>query len=136
MKLVVTSIALVTITLAGLAEADTHDDRYFTASDGVKIHYVAMGQGSPVLLIHGSSGSAGVNWFGNGVAQALAKEHHVIAVDLRGHGKSDKPRDPTAYGPAMARDVVELLDHIRNVSSVLPFLAHATLRLLNLAHMV
>lgn len=112
MKLAVTSVSLIALALAGFAEAGAQEDAYFSASDGVKIHYLAMGQGSPVLLIHGSSGSAGVNWFGNGVAQALATGHHVIAIDLRGHGKSDKPHDPSKYGPAMARDVVELLDHL------------------------
>ena len=44
---------------------------------------------------------------------ALAKEYRVIAFDMRGHGKSAKPRDPKLYGPEMGMDVVRLLDHLR-----------------------
>jgi len=46
-----------------------------TASDGVKIHYYVMGKGTPVILIHGYTGTAWGNWFSNGIAQALAKNH-------------------------------------------------------------
>jgi pimeloyl-ACP methyl ester carboxylesterase len=42
-----------------------------------------------------------------------AKEYQLIAVDLRGHGKSDKPHEPEKYGPEMAEDVVRLLDHLK-----------------------
>jgi len=84
----------------------------FTASDGVKIHFLEAGQGPTVVLIHGYTGTAQGNWFSNGVADALAKRHRVIAIDCRGHGKSAKPHDPTKYGPQMARDVLELMDHL------------------------
>lgn len=94
-----------------LALEPKHDT--FTASDGVKIHYLEAGQGSPVVLIHGYTGTAEGNWFSNGVAEALAKNHRVIALDCRGHGKSEKPHDPAKYGPQMARDVLELMDHLK-----------------------
>lgn len=85
----------------------------FAASDGVKIHYLEAGKGTPVVLIHGFSGSAQGNWFSNGVADALAKNHRVIAIDCRGHGQSEKPHDPAKYGPQMAKDVLELMDHLK-----------------------
>jgi pimeloyl-ACP methyl ester carboxylesterase len=85
---------------------------YLVASDDVKIHYLVMGRGSPVVLIHGYTGSAEGNWFTNGVADALAKNHRVIALDVRGHGKSDKPHDPKMYGDRLWKDVVELMDHL------------------------
>ena len=85
----------------------------FTASDGVKIHYVEAGKGSPVVLIHGYTGTAEGNWFSNGVAEALAKNHRVVAIDCRGHGKSEKPTDPAKYGPQMAKDVLEMMDHLK-----------------------
>jgi pimeloyl-ACP methyl ester carboxylesterase len=85
----------------------------FTASDGVKIHYLEAGKGSPVVLVHGYTGSAQGNWFSNGVAEALAKNHRVVAIDCRGHGQSDKPHDSAKYGPQMAKDVVELMDHLK-----------------------
>lgn len=87
-------------------------DGNFTASDGVRIHYLESGSGSPVVLVHGYTGSAEGNWFINGVADALAKKHRVVAIDCRGHGRSEKPHDPEKYGPQMARDVLEMMDHL------------------------
>ena len=88
-------------------------DGSFAASDGVKIHFLEAGQGSPVVLVHGYTGTAHGNWFLNGVADALAKNHRVVAIDCRGHGQSDKPHDPKKYGQRMATDVLELMDHLK-----------------------
>ena len=88
------------------------EDRFFVARDGVKLHYWSIGQGPAVVLLHGFSGSADM-WLFNGVAAALAKNHRVLALDCRGHGRSDKPHDPARYGPPVALDTVELLDHLK-----------------------
>jgi pimeloyl-ACP methyl ester carboxylesterase len=83
---------------------------WFTTSDGVRIHYVTLGdEGSWVVLVHGYTGSAEGNWFANGVAAALAGRHRVVALDCRNHGKSDKP---TPGGPGRAKDVIELMNHL------------------------
>ena len=91
----------------------SEDDRehgWFTASDGTKIHYLRAGDnGSWVVLIHGYTGSAEGNWFANGIAQALATNHRVVALDCRNHGKSDKPEPG---GPGRAKDVIELMNHL------------------------
>jgi pimeloyl-ACP methyl ester carboxylesterase len=83
-----------------------------TTSDGVKIHYIVQGQGSPVVLIHGFGATADWNWFSNGIAEALAKKHRVIAIDCRGHGRSDRPYEPEKYGDRLWKDVIELMDHL------------------------
>lgn len=89
---------------------DGREHDWFTASDGVKLHYVRLGDaGSWVVLIHGYTGSAEGNWFANGIAQALAERHRVVAIDCRNHGKSDKPEPG---GPGRAEDVVELVNHL------------------------
>jgi pimeloyl-ACP methyl ester carboxylesterase len=44
------------------------------------------------------------------VAEALAKEHRVVAIDARNHGRSDKP---TPRGPGIPEDVLELMDHMK-----------------------
>jgi pimeloyl-ACP methyl ester carboxylesterase len=83
---------------------------YMTASDGVKIHYYVKGKGTLVILIHGYTGSAEGNWLANGIFDALAQSHMVVALDCRNHGKSDKPQ---INGPGKAEDVVELMDHLK-----------------------
>jgi pimeloyl-ACP methyl ester carboxylesterase len=90
---------------------DQPSHHYFTTKDGVKIHYMIKGKGNPVILIHGYTGSAEGNWFRNGIADALAKTHLVIALDCRNHGRSDKPDGPTGRGKA--EDVIELMDHLK-----------------------
>ena len=85
---------------------------YLVASDDVKIHYLIQGRGTPVVLIHGYTGSAEGNWFSNGVAAALAARHRVVAIDVRGHGRSDKPHDAAMYGDRLWMDVIELMDHL------------------------
>ena len=82
-------------------------------SNGVKIAYFVQGKGEPVVLIHGWLSSAGVNWALPGVSGLLARDFKVIALDVRGHGLSDKPLKEEAYGPELVEDVVRLLDHLK-----------------------
>lgn len=81
-------------------------------SSGVKIAYTVQGSGSPVLLIHGLHGSGATNWTLPGITAALAKNHRVIAMDCRGHGRSDKPETEAEYGVKMVEDVIALLNHL------------------------
>jgi pimeloyl-ACP methyl ester carboxylesterase len=105
------SIAFCLVLLAGaLFAQEKPEHKYFTTSDGVKIHFMVLGKGTPVILIHGYTGSAEGNWFRNGIAEALAKTHMVIAIDCRNHGRSDKPQPG---GPGKAEDVIELMDHVK-----------------------
>src|SRR5437763_648898 len=86
---VLVAVLLAAATTLSAAEP-SHE--YFKSSDGIKIHYMQLGDhGSYVVLIHGYTGSAEGNWFANGVAVALAKDHKVVALDCRNHGRSDKP---------------------------------------------
>jgi len=99
--------------MAGALSADPQPSHgYLVASDGIRIHYLVMGRGTPVVLIHGYTGSAEGNWFSNGVAARLVRKHRVVAIDVRGHGRSDKPRDPAMYGDRLWKDVIELMDHL------------------------
>ncbi|HTU20117.1 MAG TPA: alpha/beta hydrolase [Gemmataceae bacterium] len=82
-------------------------------SNGVKIHYYIEGEGEPVLLIHGFAVNAQLQWGVPGIIKALAKDHRVIALDIRGHGKSDKPTEDKQYGTEMVEDAVRLLDHLK-----------------------
>ena len=80
-------------------------------AEGVRLFFTEDGQGEPVLLLHGFAAHADVNWRRPGVIPALIPYFRVLALDLRGHGLSDKPHEPAAYGLEFARDVIRLLDY-------------------------
>ncbi len=67
-----------------------------------------------ILLIHGFASSSVVNWVSPGWFRTLVEAgYHVVAIDNRGHGFSDKPHDKELYYPAMmAADAAALLDHL------------------------
>lgn len=79
----------------------------------MQIRYVERGAGTPVVMLHGYTGTLDRHFVGNGVFGQIAADHRAIAMDLRAHGKSGKPHDPKAYGDELARDVVRLLDHLK-----------------------
>ena len=83
-------------------------DHTFATSDGTRLHYVEMGAGTPVILIHGAGGSAVGNWFANGIAPRLARSNRVIGIDMRAHGLSEQ--GPPGGRARMADDVVEFMD--------------------------
>jgi pimeloyl-ACP methyl ester carboxylesterase len=66
--------------------------------DGLRIAYEIVGQGVPVLLVHGFASSRAQNWRATGWYKTLVEAgFQVIAMDCRGHGDSDKPHDPAFY---------------------------------------
>lgn len=75
----------------------------------VRLHYEIAGSGEPVLLLHGLGGS-GQDW--EPQVAALSRKFQVIAMDVRGHGRSQKPLGP--YSMAMfAKDAAELIERLR-----------------------
>ena len=84
------------------------DDQFFNSA-GVRVRYVSAGQGEPIILIHGWGADAEM-W--DSLMQDLSHNYRVIALDCRGHGKSDKPTDPNQYGMEMVNDVARLMDHL------------------------
>jgi pimeloyl-ACP methyl ester carboxylesterase len=83
-------------------------------SRGVPIQYEVVGEGQPIVLVHGYSSSFDGNWRTTGWVDFLtAQGRQVIGLDCRGHGMSGKPRAPAAYaGNQMPDDVVAVLDAI------------------------
>jgi pimeloyl-ACP methyl ester carboxylesterase len=73
-----------------------------------------MGEGRPLVLIHGLFSSAFTNWIRYGHAARLARAgFRLIMPDLRAHGESAKPHDPTAYPPdILADDGFALIEHL------------------------
>src|SRR5215471_11815684 len=85
--------------------ADTFTSRYIDAGE-VRLHAVTGGGGPPLLLVHGWPQT----WYAwRMLMPALARDFSVVAVDQRGIGLSDKPRD--GYDTAtLATDLVALMD--------------------------
>lgn len=93
-----------TLTPARLSEA--------VSEDGVSIAYEDLGYGEPLVLLHGVTESRD-SWHEAGyVEQFLQRKRRLILVDCRGHGRSGKPHDPSAYsGRKRAADIAAVLDH-------------------------
>jgi pimeloyl-ACP methyl ester carboxylesterase len=70
--------------------------QFSAAPDGTRIAYEVAGTGPALFLVHGLGRDRQV-WRDAGYLDALSPAFTVIAVDLRGHGESDKPTDAAAY---------------------------------------
>jgi pimeloyl-ACP methyl ester carboxylesterase len=84
---------------------------YWTASDGVRLGYRELGEGRPVVLVHGLFSDGVTNWIKFGAAEAVASRgFRVIMPDLRAHGISDKPHDAASYSAGiLGQDLRELI---------------------------
>jgi pimeloyl-ACP methyl ester carboxylesterase len=81
----------------------------------VEIAYLDVGEGDPVVLVHGFASNKETNWVNpNWVGTLTRAGFRVLALDNRGHGASSKLYDASDYHSAkMADDVRALLDHLR-----------------------
>ncbi|HUG15350.1 MAG TPA: alpha/beta fold hydrolase [Thermomicrobiales bacterium] len=80
--------------------------------DGVRIHYEVEGDGPPLLLLSGLTVTIDA-WRDLGYVDALRDAFTLVMPDSRGHGLSDKPREPDAYTLArMASDAIAVLDSL------------------------
>ena len=86
----------------------------FTSFDGIDIAYEDLGSGRPVLMLHGFLFSARINYVDPGIAETVrARGLRTIIPDLRGHGRSGKPEDPSDYPKdVLAMDQEALLAHL------------------------
>ena len=83
---------------------------YFDA-DGVRLRYLDEGAGEPVVLVHGFASSIEHNWVRPGIVERLTEAgYRVLALDVRGHGGSEKPHDAGRYGEESFVDIVRLMD--------------------------
>jgi non-heme chloroperoxidase len=103
--LLVLSMLLVAPALHGAAPVK---DGSFTTSDGVKIHYLESGTGLIILFVPGWTMPAEI-W--QPQIEYFSKKYHVVAVDPRSQGASDKPAEGN-YPGRRAQDYKELIDHL------------------------
>jgi pimeloyl-ACP methyl ester carboxylesterase len=84
----------------------THD---YADHDGVRLHYVTMGEGPLVVMLHGFP-DYWYTW--RDQMRALAGDHEVMAVDLRGYNRSDRPAGVDQYRmPILVEDVAAVIRH-------------------------
>ncbi len=78
----------------------------FVTVDGVRLHYVDRGRGTPLVLLHGNAVRL-EDFVVSGIVDRLAERHRVVAFDRPGFGYSERPRGRvwTAYKQA------ELVSH-------------------------
>ena len=99
----------------------------FVDTNGIRTHYLEAGSGPTLVLMHG--GGAGADAYGNWreCIPIFAKKYRVIAPDMVGFGRSDKP-SPDSYTydqPSRNRQLVTLLDalNIEKTWSAIPWVA-------------
>jgi non-heme chloroperoxidase len=109
MKRTIAAILLsIFITPAIFAQGQTATSNFFATSDGTRIHYLEAGSGPAIVFIPGWTMPA---WIWQKQIDAFSGKYHVIAVDPRSQGESDKP--PYGHLPeTRSRDYKELVDHL------------------------
>jgi len=87
---------------------------YFKSFDGVELQIHQLGEGRPVVLLHGLFSNAETNWIKFGHAQRLVDAGcEVIMPDLRAHGDSAAPHNRDAYpDDVLVKDIVALVDRL------------------------
>ncbi|MEK1940409.1 MAG: alpha/beta hydrolase, partial [Pseudomonas sp.] len=78
-------------------------------NDECQLHFEEYGSGQPLILVHGL-GSSTLDW--EYQVPQLSKHYRVISLDVRGHGRSDKPREKYSI-QGFAEDVVALIEHLK-----------------------
>jgi pimeloyl-ACP methyl ester carboxylesterase len=91
----------------------------FPGGGGVRLAYREVGEGRPLVLLHGFIGDATL-WLRHGQAERFAARGcRVIMPDFRGHGRSAKPHDAAAYPlDVLTDDGFALLDQVGLPSSI------------------
>ncbi|MEP0390864.1 MAG: alpha/beta fold hydrolase [Erythrobacter sp.] len=85
----------------------------FTGFDGAELAVTVMGEGRPVVLVHGLFSTAQMNWIKFGHAEKLVEAgFRVIMPDLRAHGASAKSHNALDYPfGVLTKDLTALVEH-------------------------
>jgi pimeloyl-ACP methyl ester carboxylesterase len=81
--------------------------RFVQSADGVSVAYDVTGAGPALVLLHGGFVQDRRSWHDAGYVERLRDQYSVIAIDVRGHGESDRPVVKEAYEIARLIDDVE-----------------------------
>lgn len=83
---------------------------HYVDFDDVRLHYVDAGDGPLMLFVHGFPEF----WYAcQNQIEAFSRDFRAVALDLRGHNLSGKPKDVKAYRPKhLVADLRRLIDHL------------------------
>jgi pimeloyl-ACP methyl ester carboxylesterase len=113
MNRILASLFALSLTIFFTDAADLHErvKHGFAESNGVKIHYATLGKGPLVVMIHGFP-DYWYTW--RHQMEALAEDHQVVAIDMRGYNKSDKPKGVEQYDmKLLIGDVLAVVKHFK-----------------------
>ena len=89
----------------------------FAENDGVRLHYAKLGEGPLVVMLHGFP-DYWYTWRNQMIA--LAVDHEVVALDLRGYNRSDQPKGVDNYRmPLLIEDVASVVRHLGREEAVI-----------------
>jgi len=100
---------------ATLAATPVVKDGFFKTSDGVKLHYLEAGSGPAIVFEPGWSMPA---WIWDAQIRHFAEHYHVVALDPRSQGDSDKPSEGNSP-ERRSQDIKELIEHLKLAPAVL-----------------
>ena len=117
MKKTIVSFTILFTLVSRMVLAQDGTGQYLTAPDGIKMYYEVKGDGYPIVLVHGFSGTS-QGWKNGQLYNELLKAgYKVIMMDLRGNGRSDKPHADAAYvNDAEAKDIMGMISAL-NIKS-------------------
>src|ERR1700716_784212 len=84
-------------------------DRFTYERDGLTLAYSVVGDGSPIVFVHGATATGEFEW--GRLAARLAPRYRCILPDLRGHGRSGF-RESDNTGEEIRADLLHLIDHL------------------------
>lgn len=99
--------------LVGQVDVDLYDRvvHHHAENQGVKIHYVTLGEGPVIVMLHGFP-DFWYTW--RHQMEFLSRHYKVVAVDLRGYNKSDKPKGVENYSMRiLMKDVIAVIDDLK-----------------------
>jgi non-heme chloroperoxidase len=100
---------------AVLTAAPDIKDGFFRTSDGIKLHYLEAGSGQAIVFEPGWSMPA---WIWDAQIHHFAEHYHVVALDPRSQGDSDKPSEGNSP-ERRSQDLKELIEHLKLAPAVL-----------------
>ena len=112
------------LALPAYAQATNHSERsdigncfqssktiYAQSPDGTQIAFDVTGDGPTIILLHGG-GESRQNWHEVGYVDGAKDSFRVLAMDIRGHGESDKPIDQISYTTdKLVQDILAVADY-------------------------